>query len=262
MFTKGMRIVKRSDWVLVIGGVLCSVLFGIAGTGSPVPVELQPISRMDARTTDKTRDPGLFGDYWWANRFLSRHRQIVSLKGGSVDVVMIGDSITHFWEWLEPEAWTRFTKDRTALNLGYGGDRTEQVIWRIEHGELDGYVAKNVVLLIGTNNDFLKNGELVLNAIEKIVGMIRTRQPTAKIILHPLFPRGHKFEWAKEPLLAFNAALRASAARNGDVTFIDFNDKLIDEDGFAKPSLFPDSLHPSDRGYDLWMSELVPVLRK
>ena len=98
-------------------------------------VELSSVSRMESRTKDPKRDPGIFGDYWWANRFLSRHQEIEKVKGRSVDVVMLGDSIMHFWEWKHPESWAKFTAGRVALNLGYGGDRTQNVIWRIEHGE-------------------------------------------------------------------------------------------------------------------------------
>ena len=164
--------------------------FALEGVAAESPES--SVSRMESRTKDPTRDPGLFGDYWWANRFLSRHRLIEGFKGKTVDVVMLGDSITHFWEWKHPESWTRFTNGKTVLNLGYGGDKTENVIWRIEHGELDGYTAKCVVLMVGTNNNTSKASDpaAVAKGVEKIVAMIRARQPTAKLILHPIFPRG------------------------------------------------------------------------
>ena len=91
-------------------------------------VELSSVSRVESRTKDPKRDPGIFGDYWWANRFLSRHQEIEKVKGRTVDVVMLGDSIMHFWEWKHPESWAKFTAGRVALNLGYGGDRTQLVI--------------------------------------------------------------------------------------------------------------------------------------
>ena len=122
--------------------VACVALECVAAE-SPVSA----VSRMESRTNDPTRDPGLFGDYWWANRFLSRSRLVEGFKGKTVDVVMLGDSITHFWEWRHPESWAKFTKGRTVLNLGYGGDRTQNVLWRMEHGELDGYTARCVPVL-------------------------------------------------------------------------------------------------------------------
>jgi hypothetical protein len=62
----------------------------------PADSPASSISRMESRTKDAPRDPGLFGDYWWANRFLSRSRFVEGFRGQTVDVVMLGDSIMHF----------------------------------------------------------------------------------------------------------------------------------------------------------------------
>ena len=230
-------------------------------------VELSSVARMDCRTKDPKRDPGIFGDYWWANRFLSRHQEIEKVKGRTVDVVLLGDSIMHFWEWKHPESWAKFTAGRTALNLGYGGDRTQNVIWRIEHGELDGYEAKCVVLMIGTNNNSTDSTDPanVAAAIEKIVGMIRQHQPRAKIVLHPIFPRGVSAASAKHAKARArndktNALLKAFAERDGKIVWIDFNSKLVDETGWVPASIMADQIHPTDAGYDLWMEALAPVL--
>ena len=246
--------------------VLCAGASSVAAQQNE-PVELRAESHMSSRTKDPKRDPGIFGDYWWANRFLSRHQAIEKVKGGSVDVVLLGDSIMHFWEWRHPESWAKFTAGRTVLNLGYGGDRTQNVIWRIEHGELDGYDAKCVVLMIGTNNNSSENTNPanVAAAIEKIVAMIRARQPRAKIVLHPIFPRGAS---ASSPRHAkararndkTNELLKAFAERDGRVVLVDFNAKLIDASGWTPKSLMPDEIHPSDAGYDIWMEALAPVL--
>ena len=226
-------------------------------------VELSSVSRMESRTKDPKRDPGIFGDYWWANRFLSRHQEIEKVKGRTVDVVLLGDSIMHFWEWKHPESWAKFTAGRTALNLGYGGDRTQNVIWRIEHGELDGYEAKCVVLMIGTTDS--TDPANVAAAIEKIVGMIRQHQPHAKIVLHPIFPRGVSAASAKHAKARArndktNALLKAFAERDGKVVWIDFNSKLVDETGWVPASIMADQIHPTSAGYDLWMEALAPVL--
>ena len=256
---------------LIVGAwtatALCVGASGAAAQRSGEPAELRAESRMSSRTNDPARDPGIFGDYWWANRFLSRHQAIEKVKGRTVDVVLIGDSITHFWEWRHPESWAKFTAGRTVLNLGYGGDCVQQVIWRIEHGELDGYDAKCVVLMIGTNNNSSENSDPanVAAAIEKIVAMIRARQPRAKIVLHPIFPRGAS---ASSPRHAkararndkTNALLKAFAERDGRVVWVDFNAKLVDESGWTPKSLMPDEIHPSDAGYDIWMDALAPVL--
>ena len=233
------------------------------------PVESSDVAKMDSRTKDPKRDPGIFGDYWWANRFLSRHQAIEKVKGKTVDVVLLGDSIMHFWEWKHPKSWAKFTANRTALNLGYGGDRTQNVIWRVEHGELDGYEAKCVVLMIGTNNNSFEGTDPanVAAAVEKIVGMIRERQPKAKVVLHPIFPRGASAQSARHAKARArndktNALLKAFAERDGKIVWIDFNDKLVDETGWVPRTLMADEIHPTDAGYDIWMAALAPVLGK
>ena len=237
------------------------------GKKTAEPVESASVGKVESRTKDPKREPGLFGDYWWANRFLSRHREIEKVKGKTVDVVMLGDSIMHFWEWKHPQSWAKFTAGRTVLNLGYGCDRTQNVIWRINHGELDGYNAKCVVLMIGTNNNTFEETDPanVAAGIEKIVGMIRTKQPKAKIVLHPIFPRGNSADSARHAKSRArndrtNELLKAFAEKDGAVVWIDFNAKLVDETGWVPKSLMKDEIHPTDAGYEIWMAALAPVL--
>ena len=242
---------------------------GIAQCKAENTVETTPVSCVGNVTKDKTREPGLFGAHWWANRFLSRHMEIEKVKGKSVDVVLLGDSIMHFWQWKHPESWSKFTANRTVLNLGYGGDRTQHVLWRIAHGELDGYEAKCVVLMIGTNNNSSKNTkpENVADAIELIVAKIREKQPHAKIVLHPIFPRGKsagsvRHADARARNDKTNALLKQFADRDGKIVWIDFNDRLVDASGWVPESIMRDEIHPTAAGYDIWMEALAPVLGK
>lgn len=258
---------------IIIAAVAVAVVAGGYAKGSkPVqsgPVELSAVARIESRTADKNRDPGIFGDYWWANRFLSRHQEIERINGKSVDVVLLGDSIMHFWEWKHPESWAKFTAGRTALNLGYGGDRTQNVIWRISHSELDGYEAKCVVLMIGTNNNSSNDTDPanVAAAIEKIVGIIREKQPKAKIVLHPIFPRGCSADSARHAKARArndrtNDLLKAFAERDGKIVWIDFNHRLVDASGWVPKSLMADEIHPTSAGYEIWMEALAPALAK
>lgn len=233
-----------------------------------LPPEATPIARLEVRTTDKTRCPGLFGDHWWANRFLERHALVESMRGRSVDLVLVGDSIVHFWEWRHPDSWRKLQKGRTVLNLGYGGDKTQHVIWRLEHGELDGYTAKNVVLMIGTNNNNwnASNPTNVTKAIETIVALIRRKQPGARLILHPIFPRGNSpvpaanHADARRRNDATNILLKNLAAANPEIIWLDFNARFLDSTGWVPPDLMPDAVHPSDAGYDIWIDALEPVI--
>ena len=251
----------------IITAVAVYALTGIAQCKTGEIAETIPASRVGNVTKDKTRDPGPFGAHWWANRFLSRHMEIEKFKGKSVDVVLMGDSIIHFWEWKHPQSWKKFTANRTALNLGYGGDRTQQLFWRIDHGELDGYEAKCVVLMIGTNNNSSKDTkpENVASAIEELVAKIRAKQPNAKIVLHPIFPRGNSAQSerhvdARARNDKTNALLKQFVDRDGKIIWIDFNDKLVDATGWVPKSIMPDQIHPSAVGYDIWMEALAPVI--
>ncbi|MBR0068575.1 MAG: hypothetical protein IJQ00_13345, partial [Kiritimatiellae bacterium] len=160
----------RVGWryVVVAAGCGMMALGAVSGT-----VETTPAARMELRAKGeiRNRDPGIFGDYWWANRFLNHREQAARLNGRPVDVALVGDSIMHYWEWRHLAKWSALTNGRTVLNLGYAGDRTQHVLWRIEHGELDGFEARNVVLMIGTNNNSSDDTDPanVAKAIELII---------------------------------------------------------------------------------------------
>ena len=251
----------------------CMAAFAVCGLtafGAPqTTAESTPAAKMDSRTNNTKRDPGIFGDYWWANRFLSRHQLVEQQRGKTVDLVLVGDSIMHFWEWLHPESWKKLTQGRTVLNLGYGGDRTQNVLWRIAHGELDGYKAKNVMLMIGTNNNSFNdsNPTNVALAVEKIALQIREKHPEAQLILHPIFPRGASAESKRHAAARprnekTNELLKAFAEKHPEITWIDFNDKMVDSTGWVPRTIMADEIHPTDAGYDLWMDAILPRLRK
>lgn len=232
------------------------------------PAETRGESHMNSRTTQVDRDPGIFGDYWWANRFLSRHVQVEAWRGKEVDVVMLGDSIMHFWEWKHPASWGKFVQGKKrVLNLGYGGDTTQNVIWRIEHGELDGYTAKNIVLMIGTNNNSSKssNPTNVALGVEKIASLVREKQPQARLILHPIFPRGESENSALHSAArrrndVTNRLLKEFAEKDGKLLWVDFNSRFLDEHGWVPRSLMADEIHPTDKCYTVWMEELEKAL--
>ena len=241
-----------------------SALVGcILAVSAAEPVEVTAVGKVENRTKDPNRDPGIFGDYWWANRFLSRHLLVESLKGQTVDVVFVGDSIMHFWEWKHPESWRKFCAGRKVLNLGYGGDRTQNVIWRLQHGELDGYAAKRVVVMIGTNNN--SSGDTdpanVAKGVEKIISIVKEKQPGAEIVLHPIFPRGNgpdskRHAAAKARNDRTNELLAKFAGEHPEIKWIDFNAKLVDETGWVPASLMADQIHPTDAGYAIWAEVL------
>ena len=254
--------------LMAFAAICAATAFGAEKKVQP-PYEATAVGKLESRTKDKTRCPGIFGDYWWANRFLDRHQQIEKLKGKTVDLVLLGDSIMHFWEWKHPESWKKLTQGRTVLNLGYGGDRTQNVLWRIAHGELDGYKAKNIVPMIGTNNNSSNDTDPanVAKAIEAIIAQVRAKQPGAQLILHPIFPRGvssasKRHAAAKARNDKTNALLKEYAAAHPEIVWIDFNDKMVDSTGWVPRAIMADEINPTDAGYDIWMDAILPRLKK
>ena len=104
----------------------------------------------DDKKPTKAVTPENRPDKWWSDRHAEKLKQLKSQE--SVDLLMIGDSITHGWEGRGKQVWAEFYAKRNAFNIGYGGDRTEHVIWRLQHGEVEGISPKLAVIMIGTNN--------------------------------------------------------------------------------------------------------------
>lgn len=195
---------------------------------------------------------------WWSSRMLLKRNQIADSKG-EIDAVFFGDSITHFWETYGKKQLAELEKTYSILDLGYGGDRTEQLIWRGSNGELDGYKAKMVMLMVGTNNR--TEPKRTAEGIRKILDLIAERQPQAKVLLLPIFPRG---ENEADENRVRNGKINELIKRFADgekVVWCDFGAKFLDEKGDTK-AMMSDRLHPNAKGYQVWSDAIRPYLKK
>lgn len=200
---------------------------------------------------------------------MKRHNEKMKLvAAGGAKVVFVGDSITHFWEDRGQEQLRKYFSegDYKMLDLGISGDRTEHVLWRLTEGkELDGYAAKVVLLMIGTNNTghFSMTDEPPIDTIlgiHKILQTIREKQPTAKIVLTAIFPRGATMN---DPLRRRNEIVNREIAKFADgkmIFWCDFNDQLLTVDGELPRGIFPDLLHPNGYGYEVWAAAVKPYI--
>ncbi len=153
---------------------------------------------------------------------------------------------------------------RHAANFGISGDRTQHVLWRLEHGELDGVKPKAVVLMIGTNNTGKeRNSDSIRNTTpETIAGVIavvdelKRRLPASRILLLAIFPRGEKDDPQRAQIKEINTAL----ARLEGVTFLDIGSKFLTADGALPRDVMPDLLHPDEKGYQIWADAMEPTL--
>ncbi len=201
---------------------------------------------------------------WWMKRHDSKLTEIARRKaaGERTELVFIGDSITHHWEEKQPELWKAFYGKYNALDLGYGGDRTENVLWRLQHGEIDGIDPKVTVLMIGTNNTGFRQEapELIHAGIKRDIAEIRKRLPKTKILLLAIFPRGEKPDDALRVLNEKVNAMLPKLADNKHVFFLNMNQAFLAEDGTLSKDIMPDLLHPNAEGYKIWQREMQPEL--
>lgn len=203
-----------------------------------------------------------------------RHADALRIKREvNPEVVLLGDSITHMWAGRPKEqkyhrgvaSWKQTFGDR-ALNLGFGWDRTQNVLWRIDHGELDGISPKTVILHIGTNNlagtprHEVSPPAEVAEAIGEICRRVKRKLPQAKLIVMAVFPRGEKADHPKRSEIAAINRLLPEIVEKHDATLVDISEELIDESGRISREIMGDFLHPTARGYEIWADSLAPLL--
>jgi lysophospholipase L1-like esterase len=201
--------------------------------------------------------------------WMSRHAAYVAeAKKGGVDLLFLGDSITDGWRWGNggSKIWPQLYAPRHAANFGIGYDRIQNVLWRVENGELENISPKVVVLLIGTNNHgYEDNGQPrnltpeIIEGVSNLVRQIQVRLPQTKILLLGVFPRGEKTDPVREQVKAVNAGL-AKLDDGGKIKFLDLGEKFLAPDGTLSRDLFPDLLHPNAKGYQIWADAMEPTL--
>jgi len=218
---------------------------------------LQTLSAQHRTTDAQPRDD------WW----LARHEaklQEVAENADEIDLVFIGDSITHFMDDRVPGLVERTFPGMTHLNLGYSADRTENVLWRLQHGEIDGISPKMVVVMIGTNNTGHRQDPAgdTAGGIRLIVEELRKQLPDSKVLLLSIFPRG---ETVDDPLRQLNEKINEQLPRLADgrsVFHLDINDAMLEADGRLSKEVMPDLLHPNQKGYEIWLAEIQPKVRE
>lgn len=188
--------------------------------------------------------------------FLKRARE------GKIDLIFLGDSITEGWG--QNAVWEKHYAPLNAANFGIGGDTTQNVLWRILHGEIEGITPKVVVLMIGTNNFGLHGDppDAVARGILTIVQTLRKKLPTSKVLLLGIFPRDEK------PNTDFRRRIRkvndqiAALDDRKNVRYLDLGPKFLSPDGTLRREISPDFLHLSEKGYETWAEAMNPLLRE
>ena len=194
--------------------------------------------------------------------WMDRHMSFVAeAKAGGIDLLFLGDSITDRWRTVGSNVWNKFYAPRHAANFGIGGDRTQHVLWRIEHGELDGLKPKVIVLMIGTNNSNSDDPDAIAQAIKLIVADLRAKCPDSKVLLLGIFPRNKKTDkqHQMEKIRQVNTLITQLDDAHA-VHFLNINEKLLGTDGYIHSDVTSDLLHPKEKGYQIWADAMEPTL--
>ncbi|GFN30926.1 GDSL-type esterase/lipase family protein [Paenibacillus xylaniclasticus] len=207
---------------------------------------------------------------WW-----ERHEQVLQQQERiNPEIVMIGDSITHFWGGEprtkdlvgSPESWNSVFSPYRVLNMGFGWDRTQNVLWRLDHGELKGLSPRTVVILIGTNNTSetenarANTAEEIAEGLKAICDRVESLVPQAKIIIMAVFPREQHPDHPRRALIANINTLYKQFAAERSYTFVDIGPQLLEPDGTLSELTAPDFCHLTERGYRHWADALRPLL--
>jgi lysophospholipase L1-like esterase len=204
----------------------------------------------------------------YAARWMAQHEaNLATAKKGGVDILFLGDSITAGWTSDQGgrQVWAANFAPRHAANFGVGGDRIQNLLWRVENGELDGLDPKVIVLLIGTNNcgderdgSSRNTTPQIIRGISNLIRKIQSRLPQTKIILFGIFPRDLDRSPYREQIKAVNAGLATLA--DDKVVFLDIGEKFLEPGGKVSNALSPDMLHPNAQGYQIWADAINHAL--
>jgi lysophospholipase L1-like esterase len=205
-------------------------------------------------TTPAEKDPNRHQNFM-------AHKERLIQQGGT-QLVFIGDSITDGWRnGDQRDIFDDYFGKYHPYNIGISGDQTQHVLWRIEHGELDGISPKVAVIMIGTNNlgNMRQTPQETIDGVTAVVKAVEQKVPNIKILLLGIFPRANK---ADDPFRAQIKQVNDAISKLDDggkhVKYLDIGGKFLDPDGTLPRTIMPDYLHPNVKGYQIWAEAIKP----
>ena len=199
---------------------------------------------------------------WW---FARHAEKIGQMKKGDVDLLMVGDSITNNFETVGAPVWKKHFEHRKAVNLGFGGDRTNHVLWRLDHLPKLKKSPKGAVVLIGTNNICWGSDKpkQAAEGVQAIARKLNSLYPEMEILVLAVFPRRRKLTHAhRKQIIELNSYLPDLLKDIKKVTFLDIGPKFLDEKGFLSKEMMPDTTHPSEKGHRIWAEAIEPEVKR
>jgi len=215
---------------------------------------------------------------WW-----DRHAEVLRIKNSiNPDIVLIGNSITHFWGG-EPklkyadgkprkpngtQTWNLAFSNHRVLNLGFGWDRTQNVLWRLNNGELDGIHPRLVIIHMGTNNTSeTKNARKntapeIVEGISEICKKVRLKIPEAKLVLMAIMPMEQFPDHPRRQLINETNRLLKIYTHEQNITIVDIGPEMLTPDGILSKDIASDFCHPTEKGYQIWANAIQPFVNE
>ncbi len=238
--------------VILIAGTVMVLLTSCISQRKPVAED--PCAGSNKVHTAVTPVPRQY-DYWFAD-----HNAIVERnKHSKVDMIFIGNSITKRWD---IQVWNEYFAARNPVNMGFDGDGTQNVLWRLDHGELDGISPKLAVVMIGSNHVNGYTVEEIADGIKAVCCRIRTKLPNTKILLLGILPRGDASAAAAYRL---NKASEVASkiVDNRMIYYLNVSERFLDKDGnVSKEMTVVDRVHLSSQGYKTLAEAIEPTISK
>ena len=198
---------------------------------------------------------------WWFTRHAEK---IGAMKEGEYELLMVGDSITHNFESIGEKVWKKHFEPLKALNLGFGGDRTNHVLWRLDHLPKPKSPPKAAVVMIGTNNICWGSDKPreAADGVKAIAAKLNNLYPEAKVLVLGVFPRRRELSHPhRKQIIELNSYLPDLLRDLKNVTFLDIGPKFLDEKGHLSKEMMPDTTHPSEAGHQVWADALEGPLK-
>lgn len=255
-----LTIMNRSKLLSLIAS---TAMVSILPTARVVAQAAPPAPTADQKI-DATTPAPRSGEEWWMKRHAEKMEE---LKKGDCELLLIGDSITHGVDadGVGAKVWKETFVPRKAVNLGFGGDRTQHVLWRLEQMPKLKKAPKGAFILIGTNNvcwgsDTPRNAALGIQAVARKLQEIC---PETKIVVLAVFPRRNEPDHKhRKQINEVNSYLPELLKDMKNVSFLDIGPKFLDDKGFLLKGIMPDTTHPSAQGYEIWAQAIAPELKK
>lgn len=226
----------------------------------PEPEPAPPKEPTDPKLIPTTPVPGYYKDY--PKAWMVVHENNVSrAKQGGVEVLFLGDSITQGWSHA-PDVFSKAFGHYKTANFGIGGDKTGNVLWRIDHGEVDGLSPRLVVLMIGVNNLWsgANNAFEIAGGIRAVIDGLRQKLPSTRVLLLGVLPTGEKADNPCRLIIqAINAELAAFKGVD-QIHYLDVGAIFLQKDGSISKEIMNDYLHPTPKGYEILANVIGPVI--